>query len=66
MGTIALEVPADLRRPVGGVVPGLKPDEPGIQIPPVPVVAIAEDDDLGAAEHDVGGPRQARVVQPVP
>ena len=47
------DVRADLRNPVGGVVPLLQLPQPALDVPPMPEIAIAEDDDTLAREDNV-------------
>jgi hypothetical protein len=65
MTQVTLNVPLYFRHPVNGVVPPSELRESYIDVTSVPKIAIAEDHNLMAGEHDIGTTGQTAVVQSV-
>lgn len=64
--TIPRDVRRDLGHPIRCVVTPLELANALEEVSPVPEVTVAEDDDLGAHEDDVGSARQVGNVDAIP
>jgi hypothetical protein len=65
MSAIPRNVSADLRDPVRSVMASFEFRETIFEIPSVPEIAVAEDDDVRCREHNVRSPRKSLNVDPV-